>query len=71
MSSLESLLIFYIYKGNSYLAKYRINAFIDDLKNNQELWDNFNHLSKMNREIKIADIPSLGPLITKIFVNKN
>jgi hypothetical protein len=70
MSSLQPFLIFYIYKGNSYIAKYRIEAFIDELKNNQELWDDLNHFYQMNREIKLKEIPSLDPLITRIFIDK-
>ena len=70
MRSIKPFLIFYIYKGNSYSAQDRIRTFLDELKNNRELWNNFNHLYEMNQEIKINDIPSFEPLVTKIFVDK-
>ena len=71
MRSLPPFLIFYIYKGQSYSAQYRIKTFTDELENSQEIWESINHFYQINREIKIKDIPSLEPLITKIFIDKS
>jgi tetratricopeptide (TPR) repeat protein len=71
MRSLPPFSIFYIYKGQSYSAQHRIKAFADELKNNQEIWENIDHFYQTNREIKIDDIPSLAPLISKIFIDKS
>ena len=43
MRSLPPFLIFYIYKGQSYSAQYRIKTFTDELENSQEIWESINH----------------------------
>jgi len=71
MNSIPPFLICYVFKGQSYLAQRRISFFIEELQSNKDAWQVFRDSYQSNKEIQINDIPSLGPLITKIFIEKN
>jgi len=70
MDSISPFLMCYIYEGQSYSAQKRIKSFTHALKRNKEVWDMFQEFFQANKKIQIKDIPSLEPLITKIFINK-
>jgi tetratricopeptide (TPR) repeat protein len=70
MNSVSPFLMCYVYKGQSYSAQNRIKSFINELKSNKELWEAFERFYEMNKKIHMKDIPSLEPLITKIFIEK-
>jgi tetratricopeptide (TPR) repeat protein len=70
MSSIPPFLMCYIYKGQSYSAQNRINSFINEIKSEKELWNTFEKFYQMNKKIRMEEIPSLKPLITKIFIEK-
>ncbi|MFX0007470.1 MAG: tetratricopeptide repeat protein [Promethearchaeota archaeon] len=71
MNSVSPFLMCYVYKGQSYTAQNRIKSFINEIKSNKELWKTFEKYYQMNKKIDMRDIPSLEPLITKIFINKS
>jgi hypothetical protein len=70
MNSISPFLMCYLFKGQSYSAQNRINSFINEMKSNKELWETFEKFYQMNKKITMKDIPSLEPLITKIFIDK-
>jgi tetratricopeptide (TPR) repeat protein len=71
MNSISPFLICYIYKGQSYSAQNRIKSFVRELKHNKEVWDTIEKFYRTSRKIQLKDIPSLEPLINKIFIKKN
>jgi len=71
MSSLPPFFICYVFKGQSYSAQQRIRYFIDNIKNNQTVWQTFRDFYRLNKEIELKDIPSLEPLIKEIFIDKS
>ncbi|MFW9827132.1 MAG: tetratricopeptide repeat protein [Candidatus Thorarchaeota archaeon] len=71
MCSASPFLMFYVYKGQSYLAQNRINSFINELKNRKEIWTTFEKFYQINQKINENDVPFLEPLIREIFINKN
>ena len=71
MNSISPFLMCYIYKGQSYSAQNRIKSFINEVQSNKEMWDTFEKFYQMNKKIHMKDIPSLEPLITKIFIDKS
>ncbi|MFW9829425.1 MAG: tetratricopeptide repeat protein, partial [Candidatus Thorarchaeota archaeon] len=71
MKAISPFFVCYVFKGQSYLAQKRINFFIECLKENEDTWHTFRDFHYLNKEIQIKDIPSLEPMITKIFINKS
>ncbi len=71
MNSVSPFLMCYVYKGQSYSAQNRMKSFINEMKSNKELWETFERYHEMNKKINMRDIPSLEPLITKIFIEKS
>jgi len=70
MNSIYPFLMFYVYKGQSYLAQQRIKYFIEKIKNDESIWQIINKFYQVNREIQMKDIPSLKLLITEVFIEK-
>lgn len=70
MESVSPFLLCYVYKGQSYFAQKRLRSFKEELKTHKEMWDMFEESYQDSRKIELKDIPSLEPLITKIFINK-
>ncbi|MFW9818841.1 MAG: tetratricopeptide repeat protein [Candidatus Thorarchaeota archaeon] len=68
MNSISPFLMCYVYKGQSYSAQKRIKSFINEIKNKKELWNTFKKFYLRNQKIQMKDIPSLEPLIKKIFL---
>ncbi len=71
MKAILPFFICYVFKGQSYLAQKRINFFIESLIEDKDTWHTFRDFHHLNKEIQIKDIPSLGAMITKIFINKS
>ncbi|MFW9826544.1 MAG: tetratricopeptide repeat protein [Candidatus Thorarchaeota archaeon] len=70
MNAVSPFLMCYVYKGQSYSAQKRIKAFINEIRSNKEVWNTFEKFYRTSRKIHLKDIPSLEPLITKIFREK-
>jgi len=71
MKSASPFLVCYLFKGQSYLAQHRIRHFADSIQNDNLLWETFNKFYQTNQVIQSKDVPSLDPLITEIFIDKN
>jgi hypothetical protein len=71
MNSISPFLMCYVYKGQSYSAQQRIRYFIEELQDDKDAWQTFREFYMLNKEVQIKDIPSLEPLITKIFIDKS
>ncbi|MFX1280735.1 MAG: tetratricopeptide repeat protein [Promethearchaeota archaeon] len=67
MNSASPFLVCYLFKGQSYSAQRRLNYFLTKITSDKDIWENFKKYYKLNQEIQFKDIPSLEPLITKIF----
>ena len=70
MKALHPFLVCYLFKGQSYLAQQRVAKFIDKIREDKTIWSTFNEYNQSSRLVQLEDIPSLEPLITKIFIDK-
>jgi hypothetical protein len=70
MKSIAPFFISYIFEGDSYYALQKLNYFIDQIKNEDAIWQNLLKFFKVNQLIHLKDIPLLESLITEIFVTK-
>jgi len=70
MKSATPFLVCYLFKGQSYLAQQRIKYFVDNIQTNNNIWQGLNRFHQTNQEIQLKDIPSLKPIISEIFIEK-
>ncbi|MFX1499535.1 MAG: tetratricopeptide repeat protein [Promethearchaeota archaeon] len=71
MNFVSPFFICYIFKGPSYLAQKRLKFFINEIKNNKEIWDTFVKFYNSSMEIQSNNIPYLELLINDLFIDKN
>ncbi|MFX1489257.1 MAG: tetratricopeptide repeat protein [Promethearchaeota archaeon] len=70
MLPLQSFLVCYVFKGNSYYAHHKINNFIDSIQNDNLIWQSLQKFLKKSKSVQAYNIPSLESLITEIFIEK-
>jgi hypothetical protein len=58
----------YLFKGETYVALKKLNQFIEDIQDNNTIWQTLNKYSRINQVAELKDIPTLGTLITDIFI---
>jgi tetratricopeptide (TPR) repeat protein len=68
MQSVDTFLICYLFKGETYFAVKKLSKFAEDIQNNANIWTTLNTFYKTNQVVEIKDVPSLGNLITEIFI---
>ena len=71
MKSITPFLICYIFKGDSYYALQRVNLFIEKIVKKKEVWQTLESFYLSNRIVQNDDIPSLEPLLIKLFLEKS
>ncbi|MFX1420610.1 MAG: tetratricopeptide repeat protein, partial [Promethearchaeota archaeon] len=71
MLPLQPFLVCYIYKGDSYYAHRKLSNFLQNIKNNNIIWQRLQKFFQKSKSIQLNDIPSLESLIAEIFVKKN
>jgi len=68
MQSVDTFLVCYLFKGETYVALKKLNQFIEDIQDNNTIWQTLNKYSRTNQVAELKDIPTLGTLITDIFI---
>ena len=71
MKPISTFLVCYLFKGQSFSAKKRIQNFVETIEKNKELLEKFNEYYKTNQVIKLEDVPLLNSIITEIFIEKS
>ena len=71
MKSLKPFFISYIFKGDSYYALQKADKFIDNIQNDENIWNKLLAYYQANQTIKSKDLPLFDSLITEIFVPTN
>lgn len=59
----------YIFKGQTYIAKQKLNKFTEKIQSTKSIWDTLNKYYKANRIIELKDLPPLESLISEIFIS--
>jgi tetratricopeptide (TPR) repeat protein len=68
MQSVDTFLVCYLFRGETYLAIKKLNQFTEDIQDNTMIWKTLNNFSRRNQIVELKDSPSLGSLISEIFV---
>jgi hypothetical protein len=69
MQSVDTFLVCYLFKGETYFALKKLNQFAEDIQNNANIWKTLNNFSKTNQIVEVKDVPTLENLITEIFID--
>jgi tetratricopeptide (TPR) repeat protein len=69
MKSITPFLVFYLFKGQSYLAQHKMKTFIDKVKNDEIIWQTFKNYYQQNQEVQLKDIPILDEVLTQTFLS--
>jgi hypothetical protein len=68
LNKIDTMLISYVFKGESYNALQKLNSFIENLKENREILQKLSDSTKNNQCISKDEIPALEVLIRSCFV---
>jgi tetratricopeptide (TPR) repeat protein len=71
METISKFSICYLYKGQSYLAKKKLEYFIERLQNTPSIMETLDKHYETSQEIELKNFPFLEGFITEIFMSKN
>jgi len=71
MIPVQPFLACYIFKGDSYFARNKINNFLDSIQNDSLIWQSLQNFFQKSKSVQLDSIPMLESLITKIFGKTN
>lgn len=68
INQIESFLVCYVIKGQSYLGLKKLNRFSNAIKDNTEIWETLNRAVKSGEELELDKPRSLGEVVNEIFI---
>lgn len=69
MEPVGNFLVCYLFKGQSYYAKQKLEYFAGNMKKSREVWQKFDEFSESCKTINMHEAPHLSNLITESFLN--
>ena len=69
MKPIPPFFISYIFKGDSYYALQKINNFVENVQQDNYIWEKLLKYFQANQSIQLKDIPLLESLITETFLS--
>jgi tetratricopeptide (TPR) repeat protein len=69
INPVESFLVCYVIRGQSYLGLQKLNRFSDAIKNDNEIWESLNKAVQTGESLEIDNPASLGNVVNEIFTN--
>jgi tetratricopeptide (TPR) repeat protein len=70
INPVESFLVCYVIKGQSYLGLQKLNRFSNNIKENTEIWESLNKAVKTGEVLDLDKPQSLGNVVNEIFISK-
>ncbi|MHA2339436.1 MAG: hypothetical protein ACXACX_19190 [Candidatus Hodarchaeales archaeon] len=67
MQSVNSFSVCYLFRGQTYLAKQKLEKFIKTIQTNSSIWETFEKFNKSGQVVELVDIPKIKTLLTNIF----
>jgi tetratricopeptide (TPR) repeat protein len=68
VNPIESFLVCYVIKGQSYLGLQKLNRFSDAIKNNSEIWESLTKAVQTGEELDLNNPDALGEVVREIFI---
>ncbi len=69
MKTLNSFSVCYLFKGQTYTAKQKLNEFAEYIRSTTSIWQTLNKYYKTSRTLELKDLPPLENLISEIFIS--
>jgi hypothetical protein len=69
LQSVESFSVCYLFKGQTYLAKQKLNKFVETIQKSSEIWETLEKYEKSSQVAELKDLPEMENLLTNIFLN--
>ncbi|MFW9941539.1 MAG: tetratricopeptide repeat protein [Candidatus Thorarchaeota archaeon] len=69
MQSVSSFSVCYLFKGQTYSAKQKLDNFIQNIQKSSSIWETLEKNNKLSQVVNLNDIPQLENLVTGIFLN--
>jgi hypothetical protein len=67
INPIESFLICYVIKGQSYSGLQKLNRFSEAIKNDTEIWETLSRAIQTGEELELDKLPSLGAIVSEVF----
>ncbi len=71
LQSVGSFSICYLFQGQTYFAKQKLEKFVETLQKEPAIWKTFEKFEKSSQVVELKDIPLMEPLLNDIFVTIN
>ena len=71
MKPISTFLVCYLFEGQSFYAQKKIQDFVENIENNDNLLERFDRYYHTNQIIKLEEVPLLKSLVAEIFIEKN
>ncbi|MHA1992869.1 MAG: tetratricopeptide repeat protein [Candidatus Hodarchaeales archaeon] len=68
VNPIESFLICYVIKGQSYLGLQKLNRFSEVIKNNTDIWESLSKAVQTGEELELDNPRALGEVVNEIFI---
>lgn len=69
IQSVNSFSVCYLFKGQTYLARQKLNKFTEYIRSTSSIWQTLHKYYKTSRALELKDLPPLESVITEIFVS--
>jgi len=69
IQSVESFSICYLFKGQTYPAKQKLDNFVESVQKSTSIWETLKTFYKTSQVVNVNDIPQIENLLTSIFLN--
>ena len=69
INPVESFSICYLFKGQTYHAKQKLNKFADTIQKEPERWETLEKFEKSSQVAELRDLPNMDKLLTNVFLN--
>jgi len=71
LQSVGSFSICYLFQGQTYFAKQKLEKFVETLQKEPAIWKTFEKFEKSSQVVELKDIPLMESLLNDIFVTIN
>ncbi|MHA2197935.1 MAG: tetratricopeptide repeat protein [Promethearchaeota archaeon] len=69
MRSVNSFSVCYLFKGQTYLAKQKLDKFSETIQSISSIWETLEKFNKSSQVIELVDIPKMKTILEEIFLN--
>lgn len=69
LQSVGSFSICYLFQGQTYFAKQKLEKFVETIQKNPAIWEILEKFEKSSQVAELKDLPNMAKLLTNVFLN--